>query len=356
MRKALIAIMVVAVLVVGAGLAIQGPLLEPLMKRVVGQNMQADMVNELPDGLHVIVCGAGSPMPSEMAGPCLAVIAGQRLFVVDMGSGAARNLGMMRFPQGQVEAAFITHFHSDHIDGLGEFMLQRWVTGTNTSPVPVFGPRGVEDVVDGFNKAYAIDLGHRVAHHGPETVPPTGFGGVARPFDAPEMGDGVVLVDGGGVRVTAFKVEHAPVSEAVGYKFEYGGRALVITGDTKETPNIVTFAKGTDLLVSEGLSMGLIKLMQGVAEENGQANIAHIMHDIQDYHIDPKDAARLAEEAGVKHLMFYHIVPPMVIPPLEKRFLQGVDEAFSGGVTLSHDGTIISLPKGSDAVTEDSLM
>ena len=78
----------------------------------------------------------------------------------------------------------LTHFHSDHIADLGEMMLQRWAGDSNQTPVPVIGPAGVEQVVQGFNLAYQLDAGYRVAHHGPETTPRTGTGGIAKPFDA----------------------------------------------------------------------------------------------------------------------------------------------------------------------------
>ncbi|MBV5344882.1 MAG: MBL fold metallo-hydrolase, partial [Rhodoferax sp.] len=93
------------------------------------------------------------------------IIAGKRIFLVDAGEGAAKNLGYMGIPGGQVEALFLTHFHSDHIDGLSPIMLQHWGLGTATTPLPIHGPTGVEKVVDGFRSAYVLDFGYRVSHH-----------------------------------------------------------------------------------------------------------------------------------------------------------------------------------------------
>ncbi len=120
--------------------------------------MTADTIADLGDGLHVALCGAGGPLPDpKRSGACVAVVAGGKLFIVDAGTNGARNLARMRLPQGNIEAVFLTHFHSDHIDGLGEMAMGRWVQANNTVPMPVYGPRGVADVVDGFNKAYAHD-------------------------------------------------------------------------------------------------------------------------------------------------------------------------------------------------------
>ncbi|MGB0920581.1 MAG: MBL fold metallo-hydrolase [Alphaproteobacteria bacterium] len=351
MRKLLIGFIGLVVIVVGAGLLLTGPLFPRVIERVVASNMAMDRSADLPDGLHLVVCGAGSPMPSDMAGPCLGVIAGDRVFVVDAGSGGSRNLGMMRFPQGDIEAVFLTHFHSDHIDGLGELMMNRWVQGTNTEPVPVYGPQGVERIVAGFNMAYGPDTIYRVAHHGPETVPPGGQGGVARPYPLPRPGEAMVLIDDNGLKVTAFKVDHAPIDEAVGYLFEYGGRSLVISGDTNANANLEKFAQGVDLLAHEGLAANIVKIMQKVAEETGNKNIAKIMFDIQDYHATPAQAAAVAERAGAKHLLFYHIVPPILLAPQKRLFLEGVDDAYSGPFTVSVDGTVVIMPAGSDDIT-----
>ena len=112
----------------------------------------------LPDGLHVGLCGSGSPFPDESrAGPCTLVLAGQRLFMFDAGSGATRNIGRMGFKHGQIEAVFLTHFHSDHIDGLGELLLQRWIDGRHRTHMPVHGPVGVAQIVDGLMQVYRQD-------------------------------------------------------------------------------------------------------------------------------------------------------------------------------------------------------
>ena len=121
------------------------------------------------------------------SGPCTAVVAGRRLFIFDSGSGASRNLARMRLNAGQIEALFLTHYHSDHIDGLGELMLQRWIQRTAQQPLPVYGPAGLEPVLQGFMGAYTLDKGYRTAHHGAAVAPPEGFGGTARPFDLPSV-------------------------------------------------------------------------------------------------------------------------------------------------------------------------
>ena len=133
--------------------------------------MTSNKIEKLGDGLHVALCGAGGPMPApNRSGPCVAVVAAGKLFLVDTGSNSIRNLGRMGYPIGAIDGVFLTHFHSDHIDSLGEVATLRWAAGNHSSPLNVYGPEGVADIVDGFNRAYArgkkyaINSTNRVTH------------------------------------------------------------------------------------------------------------------------------------------------------------------------------------------------
>ena len=147
MRKLLLSLSIAIAGLLALAFVFRAPLSLRIAERIAPGRLAADVVPSLPDGLHVALCGAGSPFPdTERSGPCTVVVAGKRMFVFDAGGGSARNIGRLGFVLGHVEAIFLTHFHSDHIDGLGEVLLQRWVTTSNTAPVPVYGPPGVEQV------------------------------------------------------------------------------------------------------------------------------------------------------------------------------------------------------------------
>jgi ribonuclease Z len=354
----LLAILLVLVLV-GAGTAFvfRDWIALAAMSRIYARAMQADPYEGLPDGLNIGLCGAGSPMPDPTrAGPCVAVLAGRRLFVVDVGEGGTKNLTLMNLPPARVEAVFLTHFHSDHIGGLGELMLQRWAGGGPTAPLPVYGPTGVDQVVNGVLAAYTLDRGYRIAHHGPVVVPPTGFGGTPHPFVAPRDAPDVVLIDDGGLKVTAFPVDHRPVEPAVGYRFDYKGRSLVISGDTAPSPRLERAAKGVDLLAHEGLSPTLVGMQRQAALAAGRSNLASIFHDILSYHTTPEQAAAIAERAGVRYLLFEHIIPPIPFEALEGPWLGRSRQIFHGVIRVGHDGDFVSLPIGStDILRTDRL-
>jgi ribonuclease Z len=314
--------------------------------------MTRDAIATLPDGLHVVLCGAGGPLPDpERSGPCVAVIADGSMYIVDAGSGGARNLLRWQLLPGHIDAVFLTHFHSDHIDGLGELALLRWTTGNHRSPLPVIGPEGVQEVVAGFNRAYAADHRFRSAHHGEKVTPSSGAGMVPRPFAPPKDRLGARVWRDGDLEVTMFGVEHAPVRPAVGYRFDYRGRSVVISGDTSKSENLAYFARNADLLVHEALDSKMIAVTEAVARETGNLPRAQIMADVPEYHTTPVEAAEVAATAGVDHLLYYHIVPPLLLPGLDVVFLEGTAEAYDGPITLGVDGTMLSLPAGSDAIT-----
>ncbi len=334
-----------------AAYTFRAPLAVALVKRVAAQHLASDPLAELPDGLHVGLCGAGSPFPDEKrSGPCTLVVAGKRLFVFDAGAGSARNIGKMGFNHGRIEAIFLTHFHSDHIDGLGELMLQRWVSASNTAPVPVHGPTGVEAVVAGFRQAYAQDQHYRVAHHGEAVMPSTGSGGKALPFVTEATGHLVLLKDAD-LEIAAFSVDHAPVHPAVGYRITYKGRSVVLSGDTRKSATVQREAMGVDLLVHEALSTPLIAMLGETAAQAQRTNLKQLFSDIVDYHSSPEQAAETARDAKVGYLLLNHIAPPLPpIPGLENAFLGDAGKLYDGPIRVGADGDFVSLPTGSKQV------
>ena len=173
---------------------------------------------------------------------------------------------------------------------------------------------------------------------------------MARPFAEPKDGELIPLVSDEDLTISVFKVNHFPVEPAVGYRFDYKDRSLVISGDTVKSTNLEKHAEGVDLLVHEALDAKVIARMGSVAKERGNLRQAKIMSDILDYHATPVEAAEVAQGAGVGHLLYYHIVPPLLLSPLEVVFLEGVSEVYEGPVTVGRDGTLIRMAAGTDSI------
>lgn len=319
--------------------------------RIAALKLGEDPIAALPDGLHVGLCGAGSPFPDSLrSGPCTVVVAGKRMFVFDAGSGAARGITRMRLNNGQIDALFLTHYHSDHIDGVGELLLQRWGTAAHTDPLAVYGPPGLQQVVDGFRMAYTLDSSYRVKHHGDKIIPPSGFGATAHAFTMPVGMEPRVLISEPYLEVSAFAVHHDPVHPAVGYKIRYKDRSVVLSGDTAKSEQVAHAAARADLLVHEALSPALLSLVEKGFADAGRDNLRQVMHDVVDYHTTPQQAAEVAQQAGVRALVLNHIVPPLPSRALHAAFLGDAKKRFTGSLQIGQDGDWISLPAGNQSI------
>jgi ribonuclease Z len=291
-------------------------------------------------GLEVFVCGSSSPIPDPArAQACVFVTAGGRSFLVDAGSGSPRVLQTYRQRLDRLEGVVLTHFHSDHIAALGELNLQSWLAG-RTQPLQIYGPAGVAQVVDGFNSAYELDRGYRVAHHGAQLLPPQAAVMQSRLIEVGE----IYNVDG--LTITAFEVDHSPIKPAVGYRFDFRGRSVAISGDTVVTETYARAVAGIDLLVSDALSEVLINKMAEAAIAAGAPRQAQLLRDVLDYHAHTDNLGEMAREHNVGKLAAYHLVPPPRNGLVEAIFLRGMDP----DTVLTHDGMLFRLPLDSESI------
>lgn len=300
-------------------------------------------VLESPD-LQVVLCGTGSPIADpERAGACTAVIAGGHFFLVDVGPGAWEQVDLANLPLGRLEGVFLTHFHSDHLGDLGEAKTQSWIAG-RAQPLDLYGPTGVAKIAAALALVYAADVDARVAHHDDAYMPRAASGIAPHETELGAAPDAsAVVFDRDGLRVTMFRVDHAPVEPAVGYRFEWQGRSVVVSGDTRKSASLIAHAKGADLLVHEVLDPSLIGRAGAAAQRLGMDRLAKLASDIQNYHASPREVGEVAHEAGVAHLVLTHLVPPPRNALMERSFMHGVHESFDGEVTLGADGMRFAL-------------
>ena len=326
------------------------PAVMALMTHEYSRN-QTPSARAFPEGLNVVLIGTGSPMGEKTrVAACILVVAGNYTFIVDAGEGANRNIQLARIAPGKPDALLLTHFHSDHIASLGDIALGHWSSNASAEPLLVIGPPGVETVVSGFNEAYSLDDGYRTAHHGARWMPPSGAGAVARTIElGPESDASSIVFDEGGLKITMFRVDHGPVKPAVGYRFDYRGRSIALSGDTKYTESIVEHAAGVDILINEALSDPMVSVIQHYAANPSTAKIAH---DIPSYHSSPEDAARMAAAAGARSLVLYHIIPPLSSPLLYPVFFGDAGKYYAHQISLGSDGMMFTLPPNSKAIRQ----
>lgn len=205
----------------------------------------------------------------------------------------------------------------------------------------VFGPEGIKDVVDGYNLAYKYDTSYRIAHHGhngADFFPPEACVPAAKTVRLAETDGAELFFDRNGLKAYAFRVDHSPATSSYGYRFEYKGNVVVISGDTKKIDNLTKHAKNADIFICEGFRMELVKRVSDYAEKTGRSRIAKLLLDTMNYHIDPVDAGKVAKEANVKKLVFNHIVPPITNFFTKRIFLDGVDDVYDGDIVMGEDG------------------
>ena len=292
----------------------------------------------LLDGkLHVFLLGSGGPINNNnRVSSSIAVIAEGEFILFDVGPGTFRNVDLMRLPVAYLSAIFLTHFHSDHIGDLGEANMLSWVNGRK-KPLEVYGPEGVGKVVNGFIMAYELDVEYRIAHHGPNIVPSETSKPKSNPISIQKPDERILCFERKGLKVFAFEVDHSPVKPAFGYRIEYKGNIIVITGDTIKTENLVKHCENADILFSEAISFDMLNNLVVGAKRLRLDRYSKILKDIQNYHMNPFIAAELAKEAKVKKLVIVHITPPVPNENAEKMYLKGVNGIFNGEIVLGKD-------------------
>lgn len=278
---------------------------------------------------YVVTLGTGIPIPNpDRASAATLIVAGERSILIDTGRNAL--IGLVGSGLQSASIILFTHFHSDHIAGFGELMVGRGIAGVDT-PQVVLGPVGTQGLVDDFLAVYSRDTSYRVTHHG-EHWPAN-----AMKADVTESEAGVIY-DEDGLRITMFDVNHEPIFPAVGYRIDYAGKSVVVSGDTRKSEKLIEMAQDCDLLVHEAMNAPLLnRLIPGL--KRGNPRQAAMLEDMMSHHTAASEVAEIARDAKVKQVVLTHLVPS--IPPTdaaEKAFTMGLDKIYSGPIHVARDG------------------
>ena len=296
------------------------------------------------DAITIVTCGTGTPIPSDRVQACTAVFVNGLFLLFDAGDGAQRSMERSLLPITEIDALFLTHFHSDHIADVGEVISRSWILGRTTT-LPVYGGEAVQRVVDGFNAVYALDDKYRQTHHGADILDSTVEPAV--PHTIPDPGEeGRVVYERDGVTVTAFRVNHPPIEPALGYRIEYAGRSVVISGDTTDTASLRAMSEGADVLVSEVMNADVLEAVECALKRLDDPRNARLIRDIRTYHIGTTELAGLAQNAGVRTLVLTHQVPSFdnADPRVELLLAAPIRAIYSGELIAAKDGQRIVVP------------
>ena len=198
-----------------------------------------------PDNLKVVLLGSGmGPRVNlQQFGASTLIEAANLRLLFDCGRGATLRLAQVGVPIGSISRLFLTHLHSDHVIQISDLLLTGWAGGGRTTPLEIWGPDGTRAMMDHMQQAFAFDIHMR--RDVDEKLDGNGIKVVSH-----DIKQGVVF-DGQGVKVTAFLVDHGLLIPAFGYRIDYRGRSVVLSGDTRVSENLIRFAQGVDVLVHE---------------------------------------------------------------------------------------------------------
>jgi ribonuclease BN (tRNA processing enzyme) len=265
----------------------------------------------------------GGPSPTSS----LLELAGRKI-VVDCGLGVSRGLVETGMKLGELDLIFITHLHSDHVLELGPLLHTAWTAGLN-HPVKVYGPVGTADVWLHFCASLAYDIDTRIADEGRPDIRDL--------VEICEFGEGRIISDKG-LTVSAFRVDHPPVTECFAVKFEVEGKTVVFSADTAFFQPLAGFSRDADILVHEALHPeGLERLVARTG------NGARLREHLTASHTFAADVGRIATEAEVKHLVLNHLVPADDPEITAADWEREVRKHWSGDLTVGLDGLEIPL-------------
>jgi ribonuclease Z len=281
-------------------------------------------VTALGQEIKVTLLGTGCPPPvMHRFGPSTLVEAGGQKFLFDAGRGALQRLTQLKVRWQEVHGVFLTHLHSDHVVGFPDLWLTGWlVPPGRTVPLQVWGPRGTRNMMAHLEQAYEYDIRMRLYD---DRAAPDGVVLLAK-----DIGEGGVY-DQGGVKVTAFEVDHSPVKPAFGYRIDYAGRSVVLSGDTRVSENLIRYAQGVDVLIHEVAAPDTFQRAGG-PPERAQSVIAH--------HVTPEQAGEVFARAKPKLAVYSHIVLPIAT---EQDLLPQTRTTYGGPLELGEDLMVIDV-------------
>lgn len=269
------------------------------------------------DSFKVVLLGTGMgpPVNLQQYGPSILVEAGGERLLFDCGRGATIRLAQAGIPIGTITRVFLTHLHSDHIVQLPDLLLAGWATGRLAVPLEVWGPAGTRAMMDHLQQAFIADIHTR--RDLDEHFPAAGITVVSH-----DVQEGTVF-DERGVKVTAFLVDHGPMRPALGYRVDYRGHSVVLSGDTRVSENLIRHAQGTDVLVHEVIDPDAIRARP---DRPSDAVIAAIIA----HHTTPEQAGEVFRRVAPRLAVYSHA-------PSSERVLARTRTTYAGPLQGAED-------------------
>jgi ribonuclease Z len=287
--------------------------------------------------MRVVLLGTqgGPTFDAQRLGISTLVVAGSERLLFDAGRGVTTGLVRSGIRPADVTKVFLTHLHSDHVISLPELLISPWASQGRSVPLSVWGPAGTRSMMQHFQEAPAFDI--HVRRDLDEKFPANGVRVVAT-----EIKEGVVYTSGG-VTVTAFLVDHGPVRPAYGYRVDYRGHSVVLSGDTAPSDNLVKAAQGADVVIHELGGYKQDPMLSGPADEvlpNSHLSRRQLT-TIAAHHTDGVEVGEVLERIKPKLAVFSHYnADPQSTLSLIRRHYAGRVEFGEESMTIDIGSTV----------------
>lgn len=285
-----------------------------------------------PGSMKWVLLGTGNPLSGySRSKAASALLVGDKTFLIDCGNGTLNRLIMAGIQHTRISHLFFTHHHADHnggfIDLFSSGIFSREVP-KRQKPLNVYGPTNTKEVIGKMRESLNTDFKTR------------------RSFDEDsnriiynELNDGLIFNEDG-IKVEIFTVDHGDFKPAVGYRFSFNDKVIVCSGDTAPCENIFKYSKNADILIHESYNT---KWNDRVEEIYGNSDTGRGFKGAEYKHTSTLEAAKLAEDSNVKHLVLTHHIPSITPEPsLEKSYIEGMSEIYSGKITMGRDLMMVS--------------
>lgn len=272
----------------------------------------------------ILLGTAGGPTPKpNRSAPAQVIVVGGASYVVDCGNGVARQLILAKLKLASIRDVFITHHHSDHDADFGNLLWLAWATDL-AHRVDAYGPPPLSQMWRLFLQMNDVDIRTRIADEGRPAL--------ADLVVPHELTEGGLVMQDENVKVTAAVVDHPPIAPALAFRFDCPDRSIVISGDTRPSPNLVKLAHGADVLVHEVMHLPSIEALIAT-ETNAKTLRDHLLAS----HTTTEQVGKLATEAGVKTLVLSHFVPGGYPFLKDEVWYDAVRPYFSGELVVGRD-------------------
>ena len=286
---------------------------------IMPQRLSAQPV---PDQLVLLGTGGGPTPKALRAAPSMALMIGGQLHIIDAGNGVARQAVLAGLPLKNLAHVWITHLHNDHVADAFTLPWLAW-SGALTTPVTVHGPRGMRQMARDWLRFARVDIETRMADEGRPDL--------RKMISVAEVAPGVLL-NSAGLKVTAARVEHPPLVDSFAYRFDWAGKSVVWSGDTRPCQALIDLARGADVLVHEVMYLPAMERLIA-SESNAPTLRAHLLAS----HTLVEQAGEIAATAGVKTLVLSHFVPGGDASVTDDIWQAAAAKAFSGRIIVGRD-------------------